>query len=270
LAYDGGSNTLTVITARSFLTVVLTWLLMVVIGESRRVNSRSATICAATGICYALHLYGFLGAVAFIPVAMTILIFFTHPLLVALAASLSGDDHVPGTLFGQLLVGFLGLVLAIGFSVQGLDLTGIGLAALAAVAAVVVILGNGRAMARASSLAVVLYMMLSAAITLGLLFPFFGSFALPATATGWLGFAGVAIGSTVGTLAFFCAVPILGTVRATMISNLEPLLGILFAMLIVGERLSLLQYAGIAMVLGSIVTMNMGGQARRSADSEPR
>ena len=40
-----------------------------------------------------------------------------------------------------------------------------------------------------------------------------------------------------------------------MISNLEPLLGILFAVALLGEALSLPQKLGIALVLGSIVAM---------------
>ena len=51
--------------------------------------------------------------------------------------------------------------------------------------------------------------------------------------------------------------PMIGTVRATMISNLEPLLGILFAVVLLGEAISGLQMAGIAMVLSSIVAMEL-------------
>ena len=80
--------------------------------------------------------------------------------------------------------------------------------------------------------------MLSAAITLVIAFTLCGDLELPATATGWLGFSGVALGSTVGTLAFFCAIPMIGAVRATMISNVEPLLGIVFAVVLLGEKLS--------------------------------
>ena len=257
LAYDGGSNTLTVITARSILTVVLTWLVIISLRQTVRINQKPLLISLGTGVCYAVMLYGFLGAVAFIPINTVILIYFIHPILVGFLAARLGDETMSRKMIAALVVAFAGLGLAVGFSFDTLDLRGIGLAALAMVTCVFVIIGNGRAVPQAGGLVVVFYMMLSAAITLALLFLFFGTVELPTTASGWLGFTGVAIGSTIGTLAFFCAVPMIGTVRSTMISNLEPLLGIIFAVQILGEKISLLQMGGIVMVLASIVVMEL-------------
>src|SRR5689334_13651282 len=76
LAYDGGSNTLSVITARSLVTVGLTWLAMAPFGQSIRIRSTPLLISLGTGVCYAVMLYGFLGAVAFIPVNTVVVIYF--------------------------------------------------------------------------------------------------------------------------------------------------------------------------------------------------
>ena len=95
LAYDGGSNTLTVITARSIL-----WY------RSHAPSSFSPADAAhwpeaavplhRRGVCYAIMLYGFLGAVEFIPVNTVILIFFVHPVIVGLvAARLGNEAHRP-------------------------------------------------------------------------------------------------------------------------------------------------------------------------------
>jgi drug/metabolite transporter (DMT)-like permease len=257
LAYDGGSNTLTVITARSILTVVLTWLVIISLRQAVRINRKPLLISLGTGVCYAVMLYGFLGAVAFIPINIVILIYFIHPILVGLLAARLGDEAMSTKMVAALVVAFAGLGLAVGFSFDALDLRGIGLAALAMVTCVFVIIGNGRAVQQAGGLVVVFYMMLSTAIALALLFLFFGTVELPTTASGWFGFTGVAISSTIGTLAFFCAVPMIGTVRSTMISNVEPLLGIILAVLILGEKISMLQIGGVAMVLASIVAMEL-------------
>jgi drug/metabolite transporter (DMT)-like permease len=127
-----------------------------------------------------------------------------------------------------LVVAFAGLGLAIGFSLENLNLSGIALAALSAIAIVFVIVGNARAMKQASGIVVVFYMMGSAGVTQSILFLIFGTYTPPITALGWIGFAGVAFASTAANLAFFGAVPILGAVRATMITNIEPLLAIVF------------------------------------------
>jgi drug/metabolite transporter (DMT)-like permease len=257
LAYEGGSNTITVITARSILSVALTWLVVISLRQTLRVGWKPILISVATGICYAVMLYGFLGAVAFIPINTAILIYFIHPLLVGLLAVWFGDERVTVKKIAALIAAFSGLGLAVGFSFGSLNLAGVGLATLATITCVFVIMGNGLAVKQAGGLVVVMYMMLSAAVTLAFMFLMFGTFALPVTTTGWLGFAGVAIGSTIGTLAFFCAVPRIGMVRATMISNVEPLLGIIFAVLILGEKISLAQGIGIAMVLASIVAVEV-------------
>jgi drug/metabolite transporter (DMT)-like permease len=82
-----------------------------------------------------------------------------------------------------------------------------------------------------------------------------GDLRLPVTLQGWTGFSGVAIAYTIGTVTFFAAIPLLGAVRAAMISNLEPVLGILFAMAVLGEAVSPLQALGIVLVIGSIFAM---------------
>ncbi len=58
---------------------------------------------------------------------------------------------------------------------------------------------------------------------------------------------------TVGLVAFFAAFRFIGPVRATMLSNVEPLLGVLFAVAVLGERLGSLQWAGVALVVAALV-----------------
>ena len=60
LACEGGSNTLSVITARSLVTVALTWFVMVCLGQSIRIRRTPLLISLSTGVCYAVMLYGFL------------------------------------------------------------------------------------------------------------------------------------------------------------------------------------------------------------------
>ena len=46
-----------------------------------------------------------------------------------------------------------------------------------------------------------------------------------------------------------------GAARAAMITNLEPVLGVLCAIAILGEEVTLLQSIGIAIVIGAIFVM---------------
>lgn len=157
-----------------------------------------------------------------------------------------------------------GLGLAVGLSFHNLNLIGIALALAAAILAAVVIACSSLAMRSADSLAVTCYMMLTAAVVLAVFSLAQGDIKLPVTAGGWLGFGGVAIAYTIGTLTFFGAIPFLGAVRAAMISNLEPVLGILFAMLILGELVSPIQGLWIVLVLTAIFAMEMARPAPKS------
>jgi drug/metabolite transporter (DMT)-like permease len=54
-------------------------------------------------------------------------------------------------------------------------------------------------------------------------------------------------------LAFFAAFRHISPVRATMISNLEPLLGVLIAVAVLGERLQGWQWLGVVVVVAGLV-----------------
>lgn len=263
LAYDGGSNTLTVLTFRSVVSVALTWAVAHALGQTLRMSCRALAFSAAAGVCYAVMLVGYLGAVEFIPVNTVILIYFIHPLLIGIVAARLGDEPVTASMMAALTCACVGLGLAVGFSSKDLNAPGVALAALGCVSCVGVIVLNGRAMKSANAMAVVFSMMASASVVLAAGLSF-GAWAAPGTPLGWIGLVGVAIGATVGTLTFFAAVAMIGTVRATMISNLEPLLGILFAVLILGEVIGPWQAAGIAMVLASIVFMERARRGGRA------
>jgi drug/metabolite transporter (DMT)-like permease len=58
--------------------------------------------------------------------------------------------------------------------------------------------------------------------------------------------------STAGTLAFFVGMENIGATRATMITNLEPIFGVLLAGVVLQERLTIVQAFGIVLVLSAI------------------
>ncbi|MGD9885829.1 EamA family transporter [Reyranella sp.] len=87
----------------------------------------------------------------------------------------------------------------------------------------------------------------SAATTAG------GVWSLPAGMVGWLGLAGAGSGVTIGLVAFFAAFRFTGPVRATVLSNVEPLFGVLFAVAVLGERLSGLQWTSVGLAVAALL-----------------
>jgi drug/metabolite transporter (DMT)-like permease len=87
---------------------------------------------------------------------------------------------------------------------------------------------------------------------------------------GWLGLAGAGGGVTIGLVAFFAAFRFIGPVRATMLSNVEPLLGVLFAIAVLGERLTSLQWTGVALAVAALTLFEASPLRQRAARDEGR
>ena len=257
LAYDGGSDPLTVITARSVVTATVCFLAAALLRRPLAMPGRSRAASLALGAIYGAHLLCFLGAIVYLPVNMVILLYFLHPLMIGLFAIVVGRDKFSLLRLGALIGAIAGLGLAIGYSFDDLDPIGIALAFVAAVIAATVIVGSGTVLRKADSFVTLFWMMLAAAVVLSVLSLALSDIRPPSTAEGWLGLGGVAIAHTVGTIAFFVSLPLLGAVRAAMITNLEPVLGVLFAMMMLGERVSPLQGIGIALVIAAIFAMEI-------------
>ena len=80
-----------------------------------------------------------------------------------------------------------------------------------------------------------------------------GGIALPQNSIGWTGLSGAAFGFGVGILAMFTAIKHVGSVATAMLLNIEPLISILAAAIVLGERLTMLQFTGGIMVVTALI-----------------
>ena len=257
LALNGGSNALTIVTVRNLVMAFILAVVMACLRKPFRLPRKALIRSVAMGPVYILLGMGYLGAVAYIPVNLTILIYFLHPLLIGIIVRLIGHEAVSLPRIAAFALALAGLGIAIGVRWTQLNPMGLGLALLSAVACTVMIVSNSVTMKSADSLAVTFWMVLSAAIILAVANLAFGRMVWPHDLSGWVGFAGVGLAYTIGLTLFFVAVPILGATRATMLTNLEPLVGIGFAMLLLNEQISLLQALGMALVFLSIAVTEL-------------
>ncbi len=92
---------------------------------------------------------------------------------------------------------------------------------------------------------------------------------LPGTALAWAALVAIALVSTVtAMLAFFAGLTRLGAARTSMLSTLEPVVTVLLAAVLLGERLTLLQGIGGAAVLAAVLWLvGAGGGAPEEAVS---
>ncbi len=264
LALDNGSNTLSVVALRGAIGATLLALLLVIFRQSFRITPMALRWCLLCSFFSALMVYGFIGSVSYIPIGVAVLIFFTHPIAVAIFVHWRGGDRLTGRKLLLALGAFAGLALALAPAFHTLEITGIALAALAAVTVCGAILCGARAQRHATSTQVNFYVSTISSIALVLLTFALDAWDLPSNAIGWIGVTGAGVGITVALLTFYAAFRYLGPVRATMLSNVEPLLSILFAAAILDQRLQPLQWVGAAVMIGAIVLFEAADRDNRS------
>lgn len=269
LAFESGANTLTVVTLRGLVGMALMALFMAASGQSFQLPVRTLAPCAAAGLAHALVAYGFIGSVAHIPVSVVVLIYATHPILLSFIFHLQGHERLTPRKLTLAFIVLVALAFVLGGEFGGLNATGVALAALASLAVCVVILLGARAQrAGATSTQVNLVMIAVATIVCGATTTAGGAWSLPAGIVGWLGLAGAGGGVTIGLVAFFAAFRFIGPVRATMLSNVEPVLGVLFAVAVLGERLTGLQWAGVALVVAALTLFEASPSRQRGPRDE--
>lgn len=214
LAFEDGSDTLTVVALRGVVAAALMALLVLLLRQAFRLDRRASPWTLACGALQGVAVYWFLGSVALVPVGVAVLVFFTHPFLLAAFAHWRGTERLTARKAMLMAAAFGGLALVIGPELAGIDMTGLALAALSSVAIGGMILCIGRALAHASSTQVNLYATLASTIAIGLVATLLAAWSPPAGATGWLGILAAGLGVGLGLLAFFAALRHLGMVRA--------------------------------------------------------
>ena len=252
LAYDAGSDAVTVLALRYSVVALLLYLYFRLRGQPAWLPHPLGLKAIGIGLLVAAYAYGYLGAVQYIPVSLAVLIFYTYPLLTGIGARLFEREALsPGKLLA-LALGLLGVALAVEVTLTGLDGRGLGLAALGAVGLAASIIASQRAMRATGSLGVTFYVNLVAALVylaVGLLR---GGFALPGTANGWHALVAMPLFFAVGITGFFAAVSLIGGVKTATIMNVEPVFTVLGAVLVLDEHLAPLQLAGAALVVLAI------------------
>ncbi len=267
LAFEGGSNALTIVAIRSAAGAVLMLLIVGWRRGSLKLARPAISWCLGCGAFYAVTIYCFIAALAYTSVSVAILIFFLHPLLIALVSHMQGSERLTLAKLAVAVGTLVALVMALDPRGAAINPAGAFYAGLSAIAMTGMVLCSSRASAHATGMEVGLWVNLLSAAVFTIVTTWAGAWVLPEDLVGWLGIAGAALAIAFGLLLFFAALRYVGAVRATMLTNIEPLLSILFAALLLGESLSAPQWVGVA---GVIVGLLLFEAASRNHQPEPR
>ncbi|MFT5114456.1 MAG: drug/metabolite transporter (DMT)-like permease [Parasphingorhabdus sp.] len=264
IAYQEGANPITVVFTRCVIGALGLGIYLYFRKLPFRIELNHLIGMSRTGFTQMLLTTGILGSVAYIDVSLTVLIIFFHPFLVALIDHFYGDNRFSLKLFLIIACAIGGLALALSVNFQNVSPLGIGMAVvgmLGATAMLVLMVKDGR---RIGVLTANFYMMCwaSAFVLLGIVIATFTSLiaepAFPQSSLGWWAMLTAAVASTIAYGAFFIGADIIGSTRASIISISEPIVVILFAILLLNEWLSLAQWCGVTIVVVSLLLMELG------------
>ena len=255
LVYDHGTNSLTLVSIRFLALVIVHWYWLRLKGQSLSVRPGVFWLVVGTGFFLFGASGGNLSAIMYVPVSLAILVFYTYPIFTLVFVGLIDRRPPRITQVGAAVVAIVGIGLALEVSFADLHLVGIGLALLGAACAALNLITAQRAMRNVSTPLMTFYAGIAAFCVSGSVTVGSGALALPEAPAGWALFAIVLGLYCVAIVSMFTAVKWIGPVKTSLVMCVEPIVAIAFAVVLLGERLTMQQLIGAVLVIGAIAAV---------------
>lgn len=261
LAYAEGARPLPLLTWRFALVTVLmaAWL---VIRSPRALIDGAADLPRYAGLSltgYGAASVGFFYALEHASASVVAVLLYTYPAMVALLAWVFLGEQFTRTRLLAIALTFVGCTLVIGLGGSDLQVSGLGvaLALAAALGYSVFNLLSFKVVARRGRLVVMTYTFGMSALALALISLVAGETLSPASWTPklalMLGLI-VLVPTFLAVVLYLRGIRGLGAPQAAIVSTMEPLFTIALAALILGDRLTALQWVGAGLVIAGVIT----------------
>ena len=254
-AYDGGANGITVALFRVFFIVLVLTVGMKVAGRSFKIPSKLLPMVIVNGILWGLMSYGNVGAVEYISIGLSSLLFFTFPIIIAVLVMVLRIEFVSRLKVLATLLAFAGLAIMLGVSLGNVDGRGTALSLVGSVATAVNAILVARYFKHVDVFAISLYFNVVALVFLLLVVIFVMEMRMPTNAVGWSGMVGVAVLQAIGAPLYLFAIAKVGALKTGMATNIQPVTAIFEAWVLFDEVLGALQALGGVLVLFAIGLM---------------
>lgn len=254
LAYANGADTQAVLLLRFLLASLCLTAIMFYQRHAWPRGGLALGLFAMGAIGYAGQAFSYFSALHYASASLTALLLYTFPVLVTLIAALFLHEPLTRRKIIALVLASTGLWMTVGDALSG-SLIGIlfGLGA-ALIYAVYISVGSVLT-PRAGALASASMVMLGGAFTFSLVSLFYAP-QLPHSPLGWLAIVAISlISSVVAALAFFVGLAKLGASDSAMLSTFEPVVTVTLAASLMGERLSVSQWIGGAVIIAAVLLL---------------
>jgi drug/metabolite transporter (DMT)-like permease len=277
LAYLSGATPTTLLWLRFSSFTVVVGGMLILRRRRLRLTGKQLLGTGVMALGMLMNSVGYLGSVAYISIGLSVVLFYTFPIITLLLSAATGAERpTPGKIacvcaaFGGVLLASLHAISST-FNWAGVILILIGALGLA----LAIVYGN-RAMQPVPPLTMNLWMnfWLTIVMSLALLLPVtqqvLGAFVWPSGGLAWFGTVAATSCYIVGFSCFFAAVQLLPPSQSSIMMNLEPIIATTSAMLVLGEQTTSLQWLGMLIIIlalgvASALGARRGGKAASAA-----
>ena len=254
LVYADGGNALTLMLIRFLISSLVFALILLLRRDSFRVPRAQRSGLISLGLVWSAAMVCYLLSVERISVSLAVLILYAYPLLVLAYALLRRQLPASMALVGLFLLAFCGLYLSLSGGDVQISADGIMLAAAASLGAAYTFICGASVATKMSPLVMTFWIN---ATGLLMILPFmFERLLLPQTTAGMLALAAATLFYLIAILSQFQALARLPAAKAAFMLNLEPVVSILLASLVLQEILSTQQWLGVILVI-SVVALSI-------------
>ena len=259
MAYRDGIDVHTTNAARYTATIVLLFLFQKIRGKKLGLPPRERYTSLALGISVFMMGFGYLGATQYIPISLAALLFYTFPVFVAVIARFTENESITVIRLIAIILALIGLGLVLKVhSLTNLNWQGVALGFLSSIGATTFVIVSSISMRTADPQAVNFHCLAAGTVFFAAFLFFTGG------PTGMISYSALSklcvssLALSVGYVTLFTGLEIIGPVKTSMLMNVEPILTITLAAILLGERLASIQLIGAAFVILGIILITGG------------
>ncbi len=267
LAYAAGLDTFTLLFLRFTIAALIMTAILIFRRETLPTHKTLASLIGMGAIGYVGQSFSYLTAIQYASAGLVALLLYLYPSFVALLSALFLKEKFTGIKIIALVLATLGAGLTA--NPQGGEVRGILLALAAAVIYSVYIIVGADVMKKVSAIQSSTVIFASAGIVYGALTALNGAH-FPIDASGW-GVVGatVLVATVIPVATFLAGLKLIGPTNASMLSTLEPVVTVLLAAWLFGEKLSPIILAGGGLILAAVILLARGEIRASASGTKP-
>ncbi|MBC7877764.1 MAG: EamA family transporter [Anaerolineales bacterium] len=252
-AYADGMDIFTVLFLRFGVSAVVMTLILFIRKEKFPRGRLLAQLIGMGALGYVAGAYLYLTAINYASTGLVALLLYLYPLFVTILSVVVLKERITQAKFIALILALIGTALTVGPA--GGQLTGILMAIAGAIVYSIYIIVGTDVMKHVSAVQSSTVIFASAGIVYGLLMIFNGAH-FPASNSGWFAMLGIIVICTIiPVVTFLAGLERIGPTNAAMLSVLEPVVTVLLAAWLFGEKLMPISIIGGGLILIAVILL---------------